>query len=431
MRRIFSGMVIVLSACTQLIAAASDENWPQWRGPRNTGVAADGDYPVKFSSNDGVAWKVQLPGPGSSTPAIWGDRIFVTCQINGKDAVVCYDMNGEEQWRREFGPGREGKKPRVGTGSNPSPVTDGENVVVYYKSGSVACLDTSGAVKWQLNLQDRYGEDTLWWDLGTSPVLVGDKAIIAVMHEGPSYLIALDLQNGEVIWKQEREYDNERESDQAYTTPQVVQQNGKDVIVTWGADHLTGHDAETGELLWQSGGFNPENKGMWRVIASAPIDDGLAIVPYGRGEFLAGVRVGGEGDVTTSNRVWEKRGRGLGSDVPTPVVDDGKAYLLSDSGQITSRNMRTGKEIWSFDLPRNRNKFYASPVLAGDKLYCTREDGTIFVGRVSDEGYEPLAENQMDEWVIATPVPIRGGLLIRGEEHLFWVKPVDGEHAGA
>jgi outer membrane protein assembly factor BamB len=413
---------IIISTCVGFTTAA-EENWPQWRGPLGTGVAAEGQYPVKFSSEEGIAWKVKLPGSGSSTPAVWGARIFVTCQIEGQDGLVCYDMNGQEQWQRKFGLGREGKKARVGTGSNPSPVTDGTHVVAYYKSGMLACTELGGREIWKHNLQEQYGEDTLWWDLGTSPVLVGGKAVVAVMHEGPSYLVAFDLESGEEVWKQERDYENERESDQAYTTPQVVQQDGKDVIVTWGADHLTGHDAATGKLLWESSGFNPENRGMWRVIASAPIEDGVAIVPYGRGEFLAAVRVAGEGDVTKSNRVWEKQGRGLGVDVPTPVVADGKAYLLSDSGRITCRDIRSGEEIWSFDLPRNRNKYYASPVLAGDLLYCTREDGTIFVGRVTEDGFEQLAENPMGEWTIATPIPIRGGLLIRGEEHLFRIGP--------
>ena len=427
MSRMFFAFVLVCAGIQTSFAA--EENWPQWRGPLGTGVAADGEYPVKFSNEDGVAWKVKLPGTGSSTPAVWGERIFVTCDIDGQDGLVCVNMDGQEQWKRQFGPGREGKKARVGTGSNPSPVTDGKHVVVYFKSGTLACVDVAGRELWKHNLQEQYGEDTLWWDLGTSPVLVGGKAVVAVMQEGPSYLAAFDLDSGEVAWKQDRDYENERESDQAYTTPQVVQQDGRDVIVTWGADHLTGHDASTGKLLWESSGFNPENRGMWRVIASAPIEDGMAIVPYGRGEFLAAVRVSGEGDVTKSNRVWQKQGRGLGADVPTPVVADGKAYLLSDSGRITCRDMRSGEEVWSFDLPRNRNKYYASPVLAGDKLYCTREDGTIFVGRVTDDGYEQLEENQMGEWTIATPVPIRGGLLIRGEEHLFWVKPVTSTQA--
>jgi outer membrane protein assembly factor BamB len=406
------------------------ERWPQWRGPLSTGVAADGEYPIKFSADEGLGWKVQLPGRGSSTPVVWDDRIVVTCEIDGQDGALCYSRNGEELWRRQFGPVREGKKPKVSSGANPSPVTDGKHLVVYFKSGTLAGLTVDGRELWKLNLQERFGEDTLWWDLGTSPVLVDDRVIVAVMHEGESYLVALDAAGGDIVWRQVREYDNARESDQAYTTPQVVKMDSRKVIVTWGADHLTGHDAETGELIWQSGGFNPENRGMWRVIASATIDDGVAIVPYGRGEYLAGVSIGGKGDVTKSNRVWTKRGRGIGSDVPTPVVHNGKAYLLSDSGRITCRDMRYGEELWSFDLPRNRNKYYASPVLAGDKLYCTREDGTIFVGRVTDDGYEQLAENQMGEWVIATPVPIRGGLLVRGEEHLFWIKPVANTGTG-
>jgi len=401
------------------------ENWPQWRGPLGTGVAADGDYPVKFSADEGLAWKVELPGRGTSTPAVWGDRIFLTCPIDGQDGVLCYNMMGEELWRRQLGPQRENERPEVSSGSNPSPVTDGKNVVVYYKSGNLACFDTNGRPKWKLNLQDRYGEDALWWDLGTSPVLAGNRAIVAVMQgsESESYLVAIELDSGDVAWKEPREYDNARESDQAYTTPRVVRQDGNDVIVTWGADHLTGHDAATGKLLWEVGGFNPDNRGMWRVIASATIDDGLAIVPYGRAEHLAGVRIGGQGDVTDTNRVWEKHGRNVGSDVPTPAVSDGKAYLLGDRGRITCRDMKSGEEIWSADLPENRYKYYASPVLAGDKLYCTREDGTIFVGRVSDDGFEQVAENEMGEWVIATPIPIRGGLLIRGEEHLFCVAP--------
>lgn len=416
-RRLLIGLMFV--AALRIKSALAEENWPQWRGPGGTGVAAEGDYPVKFSAEENVAWKVALPGRGTSTPAVWGDQIFVTCGIDGQDGVVCYGMDGQERWRQTLGPERAGKH-RNGSGSNPSPATDGERVVVYYKSGTIACLDLSGNVAWKVNLQGQYGKDTLWWDLGTSPVLAGDRAIVAVMHEGDSFLVALDLSNGEVLWKSDRMYDTARESDQAYTTPQIARVDGKDVVVTWGADHLTGHDVETGKLLWESGGFNPDNRGMWRVIASATIGDGMAIVPYGRGEFLAGVRLGGNGDITESNRVWDKDG--LGADVPTAAIRDGKAYVLTDSGRIACLNIESGNAQWSANLPRNRNKFYSSPVLAGDKLYCAREDGAVFVGRVSEDGFELLADdNEMGDRIFATPVPIRGGLLIRGEEHLFLI----------
>jgi outer membrane protein assembly factor BamB len=424
MQRLLTISVCILSGVVGQSTIASD-NWPQWRGPLGTGVAPDGDYPVEFSADKGVAWKAALPGLGKSTPAVWGDLIFVTCGIDGQDGVVCFDMEGNERWRKTLGKERPGKHPQHRSGSNPSPVTDGKRVVVYYKSGTLACLDFGGEVLWKLNLQDRYGADTLWWDLGTSPVLAGDRAIVAVIQEGTSYLVALDLSNGEVLWKTPREYDTARESDQAYTTPQIVHLDGKDVVVTWGADHLTGHDVANGKLLWESGGFNPQNEGMWRVIASASIGDGIALVPYGRGKLLAGVRLGGSGDVTKSNRLWDKQG--LGSDVPSAAVRDGKAYLLADDGRIVCLEMESGDELWSANLPRNRNKFYGSPVLAGDKLYAAREDGTIFVGQVDDRGFELLAENKMGERTIATPVPIRGGLLIRGDQHLFRIDSAESQ----
>jgi outer membrane protein assembly factor BamB len=107
--------------------------------------------------------------------------------------------------------------------------------------------------------------------------------------------------------------------------------------------------------------------------------------------------------------------------VPTPAIRDGKLYLLTDAGQIDCLALETGHVLWSANLPKNRNRFYASPILAGNKMYCAREDGTVFVGEVSDAGYQQLAANQMGERIFATPVPIRGGLLIRGDENLFFV----------
>ncbi len=414
-RHFMLALVLTVGTGKQLPAA---ENWPQWRGPLGSGVAADGDYPVEFSNESGVLWKVPMPSPGSSTPAIWDDRIFVTCEIDGKDGVLCYDMNGTELWRKVLGEGRPGKH-RNASGSNPSPATDGRIVVSYFKSGEVACHDVEGNEKWRVNLQKRNGEDTLWWDLGTSPILADDRVIVAVVQAGDSYLTALDLKNGETLWKQARKYETEKESDQSYSTPQIVNIDGQDVIVTWGANHLTGHDLATGKLLWECGGFNPQNEGYWRTIASVAIGDGMALVPYGRGKFLAGVQLGGVGDVTQSNRLWEKTG--IGSDVPTAVTRDGKAYLLTDTGGLVCLDLRTGDELWTANLPKNRNKYYASPVLAGDKLYCAREDGVVYVGRVGDAGFTQLAENNMGEQVIAMPVPIRGNVLIRGGDNLYMI----------
>ena len=413
--KLFFGVGLLWLLAPRAVAA---ENWPQWRGPEGDGVAADGEYPVKFSGEEGVAWKVELPGRGSSTPAVWGDSIFVTCGMDGQDGIVSYDMEGNERWRRQLGAERAGKH-RNGSGSNPSPVTDGKHVVVYFKSGTVACLDFDSHELWRINLQEKFGKDTLWWDIGTSPVLARDRAIIAVMQAGESYLVALNLADGTVLWKQPRQYECTVESDHAYTTPELVRVSGQDLVVSWGADHLTAHDSATGEVVWECGGFNPRDQGNWRAIASTATRDGIAVVPFGRGDFVAGVRLDGRGDVTQSHRAWLREG--VGSDVPTPAIDGRRVYLLGDKRQLTCLDLQTGKDIWTAELPKNLNKFYASPVLGGDKLYCTREDGVVFVGNVDAERFEQLAENDMGERVIATPIPIRGGLLIRGEQHLFWI----------
>lgn len=400
---------------------AADENWPHWRGPHGTGVAAAGSYPVKFSHDDGVAWKVKVPGRGMSTPAVWGDRIFLTAGIDGQDTALAFDLQGKELWRKGLSDERQGKH-RNASGSNPSPATDGKHLVVYFKSGTLACLDRDGGVLWQHNLQNDFAKDTLWWDLATSPVLTGDNAVVAVMQAGDSYLAAFDLASGELAWKEKRQYERPQESDQAYTTPQLVELGGRQVLVTWGADHLTGHAADSGELLWEFSGFNPKDEEMWRVIASAPVGDGYALVPWGRGKSLTAWKLP-EGKVEPSQSLkpaWEKHE--AGTDVPTPAIAEGRAYVLQDDGKILCLDLKTGEEKWSSQLPKNRNKFYASPILAGNTLYSVREDGTAFVGRVNDDGFELLSENDMGERVIATPVPIRDGLLIRGEEHLFRIE---------
>jgi outer membrane protein assembly factor BamB len=392
-------------------ACPASDSWPSWRGPQGNPYVGSGSYPVEFSAANKVIWKVALPGLGCSTPAVWDDFIFVTSGIDGQDGACCYDFRGKLRWKVQLGPERRGKH-RNGSGSNPSPVTDGTHVVVYYKSGTVATLDFGGKVVWQRNLQKQFGNDTLWWDLGTSPVLAGGRIVIAVMQDGDSYLVALDPRTGDVAWKQPRVFTCGRESDQSYTTPTVVTDDGRDVIVTWGADHLTAHDAASGNQLCTCSGVNPDKNPMWRTIASAAVTRNMAVVPYGRGELLAGVRLGG----TTANRVWRKQG--LGSDVPTPLAVDGKVYVLTDRGRLVYIELASGRQLWSADLPRSRAKYYASPVLAGHNLYCAREDGMVFVGDVRD-GFQLVAENDMGERIVATPVPIRGSLLVRGDDHLF------------
>ena len=415
-------MRLVASLC--LIAALASpllaNNWPNWRGPDYNGVASGTGYPTEWSATKNVLWKVELPGLGSSTPIVWGEQIFLTSGAGGKNALLAFNRGGKEQWRVLIGSERP-RKNKKASGCNPSCVTDGEQVFAYFKSGDLACVDLAGKLIWQVNLQAKYGEDTLWHDLGTSPVLTKQHCIVAVMQTGPSYLVAFDKASGQVAWKQDRIVDAPEESAQSYATPVVLNENGHETLVVLGADHVTAHDAADGHELWRVGGLNPnpQSEKRLRSIASAVVADGIVLAPYQRGKELTAIKLGGRGDVTKSHIAWKKTG--FGTDVPTPAVTNGKAYVLGDRGLVTCLEIASGKELWSGMTEKNRGAYSSSPILADGKVYVTREDGKTFVLAQGDE-FKVLAENELDgTQTVATPVFTDGKILIRTDTHLYCI----------
>jgi outer membrane protein assembly factor BamB len=373
-------------------------------------LTLSGAYPVRFDSSTNVLWKIPLEEKGCSTPIVWDGRIYLTTPIEKQDALVALDTAGKSVWQIKFGSEREGKNAN-GSGCNSSPSTDGKTIFAYFKSGTLAAVDMDGTLRWKTNLQERYGKDTLYWDIGTSPVLTENDVVVAVMHHGSSYLAAFDKLTGNLHWKIARDYSTPVEGDHSYATPQVVSLKGREALLVWGAMHLTAHDAADGKMLWECGDFNPDNKLNWVAVASAVVLGDRVVIPYGRGERLHGIDLEGK-------RVWLRKD--TGSFVPTPAAYKGKVYLLHDRGEIECIDPKDGKTLFTRKLPRTSSNYYSSPTLADDKIYAAREDGTIFVVSV-DDPYEILSQNEMGERVIASPVPVDGRLLVRGEKHLFCI----------
>jgi outer membrane protein assembly factor BamB len=411
----------IICFAAQLAHGADTAEWRSWRGPQATGSVDDANFPVEFGASK-YLWRTPLPGKGCSTPISLGERIFLTAPAEGRDAVLAFDLAGKEQWRTVFGSEDAGKH-RNGSGSNASPVTDGEAVFVYFKSGTLAAVELDGRIRWQTDIVARFGKDTLFWDHGTSPVLTDKHIILARMHQGESWLAAFDKQSGEIAWKVARNYKTPTECDHGYTTPLVIEHQGKESILVWGAEHITIHDAADGQVVWSCGNFNPDANKLWPAIASPVIMGDMVVVAYGRNDRgiprLYGIRLSGSGDVTETNHVWLRDD--VGTFVPTPVVHQGKVLLVRDKGEVDCLDPATGKTIWSGAFPKNRANYYASPLIAGDKLYAPREDGTVFVASLADGKFKVLAENDMGESVIGSPVPVAGRLLIRGEKHLFCI----------
>jgi outer membrane protein assembly factor BamB len=424
MKRLIRSRVVlacgVATLLSLLTSSAAPSQWPRWRGPLDNGSTGQGAYPAKWDAQK-VLWKAPLPGKGCSTPIIWNQRIILTAPANGMDAVLAFDWSGKQLWQTAFGPEDAGKH-RNGSGSNPSPTTDGQSVFVYFKSGTLAALDFNGKVRWQTNLVSAYGPANLYWDFGTSPVLTEKHVVMAKMHEGDSWLAAFDKTTGALAWKVPRNYKTPQEGDHGYTTPQLIRHGGREALLVWGGLHLTAHDAADGKLLWSVGDFNPEAKSMWASVANPVVVGDMVVVPTGRNDRnqprLHGIRLGGSGDVTRTHRVWKRED--TGTFVPTPAEYEGQVYLLRDRGEIECLDPKTGKTVWSAALPKDRNNYYSSPLIAGGNLYAIREDGVVFVAKVQDK-FELLAENNMGERIIASPVALANRLFIRGEKHLFCI----------
>jgi len=412
---------IAVFCAAQFANAQDGGNWPRWRGPQDAGSTEAGVYPVKWAAGSNLVWQAALPGKGCSTPIVWERRIFVTAPIEGEDAVLAFDWGGTQLWQTTFGAEHSGKNAH-GSGSNPSPATDGTNLFVYYKSGHFASIDFQGKVRWKTDLVERYGRDTLYWDYGTSPVLTAKDVVIARLHHGESYVAAFDKGTGALHWKVARNYETAIEGDHSYATPVVITEQGREALMVFGGEHLTAHDLSDGKLLWSCGEFNPQAKKNWVPVASPVVCGKLAIVPYGRGAQLHGIKLGGSGDVTATHRAWVRQD--TGTFVSTPVAYKSRVFLLRDHGPergtVECIDPADGKTVWRGVFPKSSAEYYASPVIAGGRLYAAREDGAVMVAAI-EEKFEFLAENDLGESVIASPVPVGNRLFIRGEKHLFCI----------
>lgn len=407
----------IFALITPLFVAEAGD-WPYWRGPNYDGVSI-ANLSSSISREANIQWKAPLPGRGCSTPIAWNDKIILTSEIGEKDGILAFDWNGKELWRTTIGEKTPGRGQRVGSGANSSPVTDGKTIFAYFKSGNFAALDFDGEILWKTNLEDSYGEDKLWWDKGSSPALAAGNVIVAIMQtEGDSLLVSFDKKTGKEVWRTSRDYETAPESGDAYTSPLVIERQGIETIVTWGANHLTGHDARNGNLLWKIDGFNPANEQYWRVIASAAISGDMVVVPYARGAAVAGIDLG----THSGEPKWAWSREGIGSDSATPVATENQVIFLKDGGpnrgRVTSINPLNGETIWESHLPRTAQKYYASPLLAGNTFVAAREDGTVFSAKVGSDGLGEISEYSLFEPIISSPVAIGNKLLIRSDQHL-------------
>jgi outer membrane protein assembly factor BamB len=389
--------------------------WPHWRGPQMDGTSDETALPLAWSASENVIWKLELPEVSGSTPIVWGDRIFLSVAEGSDLSLWAVDRDaGEVVWKRRLDDRNERK--RKGNLSSPSPVTDGSTVWAMTGTGVLAAFDFDGSELWRRDLQADYGAFGILHGYSSSPILLEDALIVQVLHgfntDDPSYVLSIDQASGETRWRVERPTDAPREAPDAYTTPTLFRRGSNVEIVISGADYVTGHDPATGRELWRVAGLNPDKHPMYRVVAS-PIVVGDTIFAPSRVKPLLALRAG-ESAGSAPAKLWSFD---KGPDVPSPVSDGERLYILRDNGVMWAFDAESGDVLWGPERVAEGD-YSASPVLANGRIYVTNESGSTTVVAAKAE-FDVLAENDLDEYTLSSIAISDGQLFLRTSKHLF------------
>jgi outer membrane protein assembly factor BamB len=416
----------IILACTALLSAAGmviADNWPQWRGPTNDGISAATGLPTEWSESQNIAWTLKMPGKGGCTPAVWGDRIFVTSADGNEIVVMCVSTAGKELWRQPLGHGDRAFMRGEGNNASPSPATDGQHVYAFAGTGDMACFDFDGKEVWKFNVQERYGKYGAQHGLHNTPLLEGDRLYVEYFSAGPqkhAYVLALDKATGKEIWKVERKSDGYAENLDSYTSP-VIWRKGKDAyLITHGNDYAIAHSLDDGSEIWRVGGLNPKEKynATLRFVASPLATSDLIVIPSAKDHGVVGLKPDARGLIMPGNSSELWRLPKSTPDVPSPLLYDGLVYLCRENGRLglICLDAKTGEQKYS--APLHGAVYRASPVEAGGLIYLTARDGVVTVVKAGPK-FEKVAENSLPDDIAGSPAISNGRIYLRGWKTLY------------
>jgi outer membrane protein assembly factor BamB len=439
------GAALALSAAP-LSHAAEVSVWPTWRGSSGQGIAAGAQPPLTWGDDKNIKWKAKIPGLGFSTPIIWKDRIFLLTAVQTNEDRPAPKENKVEApepaatGRRRGGP-TPGPTPtkvyefvvmaidratgktvwqkiarreapheahhQTSTFASASPVTDGERLWVPFGSRGFYCYDLQGNLLWEKDLGDMeirgaFGE-------GASPAIAGDLLLITWDHENQSFIVALDKKTGAEVWRKNRE---ERSS---WSTPLVLEIDGKLQAIVPATTRTRSYDAATGALIWEAAGMTGN------VIPTPVTGHGMVYVMSGfQGNSIQAIKLSSTGDITgTDNIVWHVRRSAPYS--PSPVLSGNRLYMTKTNDAFLScLDALTGEPHYQDQPLPGLRGVYASPLAANGHLYVVGRNGTVIVLKDATK-FEVVATNTLNERIDASPVMLGKELFLRGHEHLYCI----------
>jgi outer membrane protein assembly factor BamB len=454
--------IVIFSIAPAVIAA----DWTQFRGPGGSGVADDQKPPVKFGPKDNLAWKIAVP-PGASSPIVVGDRIFLTAFENDKLLTLCYSrIDGKELWRN-VAPAKkiETFHPTEGSPAASTPASDGKKVVVYFGSCGLICYDIEGKEQWKFELP--VAETNNGFGTGTSPVIVDGVVFLARDLMKDSAVYALDLATGSQNWKTERP-----KVATAYGTPIVWETADRKTLIVPGTGSLSGYDMKSGSELWTVGKLSAVNcttpilaGDLLLYVAWAPGGPDMKMPTFEEILKMAGQEKLGyltkEGadktplkgffdnnDINKDGKItadeWETNMKFLKSGenravavkpggkgevlwaynknlpyVPSPLVYRDRVYWLKDGPQMTCLVAKTGKPIYEGERLKAGQRYYSSPVAANGHIYIASLDGTIAVIAAGEDAPDVVYSVKLAEGIRATPAISHDTLFVRSDKFLY------------
>ncbi len=439
-----SRFVAYTAVLASLAIEGMAEDWPQFRGPSQQGIVSSGDAPTSWSEDDGILWKVALPGRAWSSPVVMGDQVWVTTAIEqlaskaeAKDKslgfakstnlsmvlaqslsleAICLDRHTGAILKTApmFSVEQVNSIHSLNSYASPTPVLEPGRLYCHFGTYGNACVDTStGQVLWRktLPLQHYVGP-------GSSPVLYKNLMVLTCDGADQQYVAALNKQTGELAWKTDRPPIRQTEPDfrKSYCTPLLLSYQGQDQLVVTGAQWIVSYDPQTGDEIWRV------DHGSGFSVVPRPVSDGERVYfssGYPEKKMYA-IRLGGEGDITETHVDWTSRRQTPTQ--PSPLLVGNHLYTVSDDGVGVCLDTASGKRIWQARLG---GKYSASPIVAGKRVYFFARGGKATVMRDTPSGPEEVGINRLDGRIMATPAVVEGVMLLRTESHLYAIQQAD------
>ncbi|MBD3674982.1 MAG: PQQ-like beta-propeller repeat protein [Planctomycetaceae bacterium] len=413
MRSTVSCLFVLLTGMF-FLSPASAEHWYQFLGPTGESRSASKKLPVEWSEEKNIKWKTPIHGRGWSSPVelegrIWmgtatpdGHEMYAIC-VDAETGKIIHDI-------KLFDVAEPREIHKLNSYASPTPILEPGRAYMHFGSYGTACLDAETGKKiWErTDLPCHH-----WRGPGSSPIIEGDKLIIHYDGYDYQYIIAMNKNTGETIWKKDRApyidfHTDNGDMMKAYCTPIVVEQEGRKLVISPAAKATVAYDLETGEEVWKL--TYKEHSATAKPIYR----DGTFFINTGFGKAkLISVKEGGHGDITDTHVNWIQA-KSVPSK-PTPILVNGLIFMIHDQGVATCLDAETGEIVWQERVSGN---YSSSPLYANGNIYVFAQDGKATVFKAARE-FQIVAENQLDSGFMASPAVVGDDLVLRTETHLY------------